>query len=109
MKLVIVTTASTGLESGSTIFQKIRIRPAPSMSAASSSSPGSDRKNWRSRKMSSTEATFGRIRPHPESNMPSAWVMWMRGTSRVIVGTIMPASSTANSLSLPGKGMRAKA
>ena len=51
MKLKIATVAIAGFESGMMIVHQIRKRPAPSISAASSSSIGNVRKNCRSMKM----------------------------------------------------------
>src|SRR5712691_1618538 len=49
-KAKIASAPSTGWDSGKTMRVKMRHGPAPSMRAASSSSAGSVRKNWRSRK-----------------------------------------------------------
>ncbi len=51
------------LESGSSTSQKKRNGPAPSMRAASASSSGTVRKNWRKRKVAVAEAISGRVRP----------------------------------------------
>ena len=48
-KVSTATVLSGGPISGSRMLRRIRSRPAPSMSAASSSSTGSERKNCRSR------------------------------------------------------------
>ena len=51
------------LESGTRMSRKKRIGPAPSMRAASSSSSGTVRKNWRNRKVAVAEAISGIVRP----------------------------------------------
>ena len=53
--------ASAGIDSGSTIVNRIFRREAPSIRAASSSSIGSVRKNCVSMKMPNTFARFGTI------------------------------------------------
>ena len=49
---------------------KKRIGPAPSMRAASTSSSGTVRKNWRNRKVAVAEAMSGRLRPVKLLSMP---------------------------------------
>ncbi len=51
------------LDSGSTTSLKKRSGPAPSMRAASASSSGMVRKNWRNRKVAVAEAMIGMVRP----------------------------------------------
>ena len=51
------------LESGNSTSLKNRIGPAPSMRAASASSSGTVRKNWRKRKVAVAEAINGSVRP----------------------------------------------
>ncbi|CFP64163.1 Uncharacterised protein [Bordetella pertussis] len=50
-------------DSGSSTSRKNRIGPAPSMRAASTSSSGTVRKNWRNRKVAVAEAISGSVRP----------------------------------------------
>ncbi|MNJ05021.1 hypothetical protein D3C73_1660710 [compost metagenome] len=50
-------------ESGNRISRKNFIGPAPSTRAASISSSGMVRKNWRKRKVAVAEAINGRVRP----------------------------------------------
>ena len=51
------------LDSGSSTSRKKRTGPAPSMRAASISSSGTVRKNWRNRKVAVAEAISGSVRP----------------------------------------------
>ncbi|MOA56332.1 hypothetical protein D3C78_1802920 [compost metagenome] len=51
------------LDSGSSTSKKNRTGPAPSMRAASMSSSGTVRKNWRNRKVAVAEAISGKVRP----------------------------------------------
>ena len=50
-------------ESGSNTSQKKRMGPAPSMRAASTSSSGTVRKNWRNKKVAVAEAISGIVKP----------------------------------------------
>ena len=50
-------------DNGSSTVKKKRIGPAPSMRAASTSSSGTVRKNWRNRKVAVAEAISGIDRP----------------------------------------------
>jgi hypothetical protein len=50
-------------DSGSSTSQKKRMGPAPSMRAASTSSSGTVRKNWRNRKVAVADAISGTVRP----------------------------------------------
>ena len=50
-------------DSGSSVSQKKRNGPAPSMRAASSSSSGTVMKNWRNRNVAVAEAISGSVRP----------------------------------------------
>ena len=50
-------------DSGTSTSLKKRIGPAPSMRAASTSSSGTVRKNWRNRKVAVAEAISGTVRP----------------------------------------------
>ena len=56
---------------GSRMSQKKRMGEAPSTRAASVSSSGTLRKNWRNRKVAVAEAISGMISPEYESSMPS--------------------------------------
>ena len=51
------------LDKGTRMSLKKRMAPAPSMRAASTSSSGTVRKNWRNRKVAVAEAISGRVRP----------------------------------------------
>jgi hypothetical protein len=64
-KAKMASAASTGCDSGRMIREKTCQGPAPSMRAASSSSRGIVRKNWRSRKTPNAKsmAASGTIRP----------------------------------------------
>ena len=55
--------AMFGRDSGTTTSQKKRIGPAPSMRAASASSSGIVRKNWRNRNVAVAEAISGTVSP----------------------------------------------
>ena len=50
-------------DSGSNTSQKNRIGPAPSMRAASVSSSGTVKKNWRNKKVAVAEAINGTVNP----------------------------------------------
>lgn len=50
-------------ESGSNTSQKKRMGPAPSILAASTSSSGTVRKNWRNRKVAVADAISGTVKP----------------------------------------------
>ena len=50
-------------DSGTTTSQKKRIGPAPSMRAASASSSGIVRKNWRNRNVAVADAISGSVSP----------------------------------------------
>ena len=50
-------------DSGSRMSTKKRIGPAPSMRAASASSSGTVRKNWRNRNVAVADAISGSVRP----------------------------------------------
>ena len=63
MSVSSVSTAISGLHSGSTTCRKMRMCPAPSMRAASMSSSGMPMKNCRARKMPKAAAAPGRITP----------------------------------------------
>jgi len=54
-------------EMGTTTWNRKRVCPAPSMRAASYSSSGIWRKNWRSRKMPNVLASQGTVRPNQPS------------------------------------------
>ena len=51
------------LDRGSNTSQKKRMGPAPSMRAASTSSSGTVRKNWRNKKVAVAEAINGIVKP----------------------------------------------
>jgi hypothetical protein len=55
--------AMFGRDSGITTSKKKRIGPAPSMRAASASSSGMVRKNWRNRNVAVADAISGTVRP----------------------------------------------
>ena len=61
MKVNIASTASAGRDSGSMMRKKTVNGPAPSTRAASTSSAGTVRKNWRSRNVPNAVNAHGRI------------------------------------------------
>src|SRR4051794_22927649 len=63
MNVITNSAAMFVLESGSTISQKKRIAPAPSMRAASINSSGSVMKNWRNRNVAVADAISGSVKP----------------------------------------------
>jgi hypothetical protein len=67
----IVRVANAGLASGSTMRQNTPKVVQPSMRAASSSSMGSDRKNWRIKKMPKAVASHGTKAAASVSTSPS--------------------------------------
>ena len=101
--------ASAGSESGSTILNRIPSREVPSIRAASSSSIGSVRKNWRSMKMPNALHRLGTIRPPTLSTIPSFLTIRNVGMSRTWKGTISVARSTTNRTFRPKKRIRANA
>ena len=70
MNWMIASVASAGSDSGSTILNRMPSREVPSIRAASSSSIGSVRKNWRSMKMPNALHRLGMISPPTLSTMP---------------------------------------
>src|SRR5215216_4605800 len=76
------------LESGSSTSQKKRIGPAPSMRAASASSSGTVRKNWRNRNVAVAEAISGNVRPTYELSMPRSDTTLKVGMMRTSTGSI---------------------
>src|SRR5215510_5260224 len=76
------------LESGSSTSLKKRIGPAPSMRAASASSSGTVRKNWRNRNVAVAEAMRGRVRPTYELRMPRSETTLKVGMMRTSTGSI---------------------
>jgi hypothetical protein len=86
--------AITGRMSGSTTDVHSRQRPAPSMIAASSISPGNSRRNpVRSSVLKGMEtATYGRMSAAYVPKMPRARSRRYTGKSRMYTGTASPAS-----------------
>src|SRR3954465_5715263 len=76
------------LESGRRTSRKKRIGPAPSMRAASASSSGTVRKNWRKRKVAVAEAMSGGARPTYELIMPRSDTTLNVGMMRTSTGSI---------------------
>src|SRR5512141_713492 len=58
------------VDKGNSTSLKKRIGPAPSMRAASTSSSGTVRKNWRNRNVAVAEAMRGMVRPAKVLSMP---------------------------------------
>ena len=82
-------------------MNRIPSREVPSIRAASSSSIGSVRKNWRSMKIPNALHRLGMISPPTLSTMPSFLTIRNVGISSTWKGTISVASSTTNSTSRP--------
>src|SRR5215211_7828134 len=101
--------ASAGRASGSMIAMKVRQRPAPSIRAASSTSPGILLKNWVMRKTPSGAARRGRISAGYEFWRWAPEIMRNSGTNIASRGTIRPASTTTNSARRPGNRILANA
>src|SRR6478752_2657736 len=76
------------LDSGSTTSQKKRIGPAPSMRAASTSSSGIVRKNWRKRKVAVADAMSGSTRPAYESSRCMSAATLKVGMMRTSTGSM---------------------
>ena len=109
MNWMIASVASAGNESGKTILNRIPSREVPSIRAASSSSIGSVRKNWRNMKIPNALHRLGMIRPPTLSTSPRCLTIRNVGISRTWNGTISVASSTTNSTSRPKNLNRANA
>ena len=101
--------ASAGIESGSTIRKSTPNREHPSIRAASSSSTGSVRKNWRSRKMPNGVTRLGAISAPSVSTRPRCCTIRNVGIMITWNGTISVARSAMNVTSRPKKRSRANA
>ena len=101
--------ARAGIESGSTIRKSTPSREQPSIRAASSSSIGSVRKNWRRRKIPNGVTRFGAIRAPSESTSPRCWTIRNVGIMITWNGTISVARSAMNVTSRPKNRIRANA
>src|ERR1044071_7985880 len=75
-------------ESGSTTSRKKRIGTGPSMRAASASSSGTVRKNWRKRNVAVAEAMSGRVSPTYELIMPRSDTTLNVGMMRTTTGSM---------------------
>ena len=107
--VTIASVASAGIESGRTIRKSTPSREQPSIRAASSSSTGSVRKNWRRRKMPNGVTRFGAIRAPSESTRPRCWTIRNVGIMITWNGTISVARSAMNITSRPKNRSRANA
>src|SRR5690606_4482865 len=107
--VITASAASAGLTSGSITEKKIRNRPAPSRTAASSNSFGIVAKNWRSRNVPNAENRPGRISAGRELSSPSADMIWYWGSTSSCLGTISTDRNSANSTSRPRNSSRANA
>src|SRR5256885_14568618 len=76
------------LDSGTSTSLKKRIGPAPSMRAASTSSSGTVRKNWRNRNVAVAEAISGTVRPAYVLSIPRFDTTWYVGKMRTSTGSI---------------------
>src|SRR5262245_64538309 len=75
-------------DNGSSTSRKKRSGPAPSMRAASASSSGTVRKNWRNRNVAVAEAIKGSVRPTYELRMPRSETTLKVGMMRTSTGSI---------------------
>ena len=88
---------TAGADIGSTIDQKMRKIPAPSIRACSSTATGIDSKKFFMMNTPAASASRGMIIPEYESYMPS-WLMTRNfGISRTTPGTAMTAITAVNS------------
>ena len=91
------------------ICRNVRNVLAPSIDAASSSSFGSDLKNWVMKKTPNTSARFGNAIPNKLSTSP----IWLRirnfGTQRTWPGIMMLPRIAMKITLAPGKFIRANA
>ena len=94
------------------MVQKILKRPRPSTRAASSSSAGSEMKNWRMTKVANTEGA-----PKIGTRISGQWVLiipqerkiWNSGTMVTSDGISRPSSTTMKMALEKGNLIRAKA
>ena len=100
---------SAGTDSGSTILTRAPIRLQPSIRAASSSSMGRVRKNWRSMKMPKAFTRLGTISADTLSISPRCRTIRKVGMRMTWNGTISVARRTMKRTFEPKKRMRAKA
>src|SRR4051794_3352320 len=103
MKRITKSAAMLVLESGSTTSQKKRMGPAPSMRAASASSSGMVRKNWRKRKVAVADAMSGSVRPTYESRMPRSDATLKVGMIRTSIGSMRVTKIIQKKKFRPGK------
>src|SRR5438270_13569073 len=75
-------------DTGITMFQRIRSRPQPSIFAASSSSDGMPRKNWRSKKTPKPPASGGTISAVKLFSQSKRQTVTQLGISQIAGGTI---------------------
>src|SRR5438067_11794813 len=99
---------SAGAAFGRTTRQKAPNSEQPSMRAASSSSRGKPRKNWRRRNMPSGLATKGMISAWYVSTQWNARISMYSGIASTSNGMTIVARKMTNSTSRPGNRMRAK-
>src|SRR5512146_1418036 len=78
-------------DSGSRMSKKKRMGPAPSMRAASASSSGTVRKNWRKRNVAVADAISGSVRPQYVFTIPRLATTWYVGMMRTSTRSISVA------------------
>src|SRR3712207_2104350 len=87
---------SAGLDNGRTTRKNVCQGLAPSTRAASSSSTGSPRKNWRRKKTPNAPAAFGTMTASNVSSQPNEFVMTKFGIRKMIGGMNSVDTITAN-------------
>jgi len=91
------------LDSGISTSQKKRMGPAPSMRAASTSSSGTVRKNWRNRKVAVAEAMSGMVRPDIVLSIFRSEMTSYVGPMRTSTGSISVTKTIQKMMFLAGK------
>ena len=109
MNVKMTRTATSGLDSGSTMLRKVRTWLAPSMRAASSSSSGMPRKNCRAMNSPKASASRGSTTPHVLLSRSRSMTSWNCGIMITCTGTMSVLRMSRNSRSRPGKRSLAKA
>ena len=99
----------TCLDSGTRIVHANRQWPQPSRRAASRSSPGNVRKNWRIRNVPKPVATKGTISPGYALIQPSSATSRYLGMISDSTGIIIVAMNAANAVRRNGKSMNTNA
>src|SRR3954471_14445584 len=103
------TVLSAGRDSGSTIVNSTRSREQPSIHAASSSSRGRDRKNWRSRNTANGVTSDGTMSAPRLSIRPSFFITRNVGIMVSWNGIAIVATISASSAREPANRIRANA